>query len=83
MPRDAKRLRIISHCTYVLFCTGLGVGWGEVALFPHPPSRGSEGSRTSKGLLRRWEVWLPLLPEVGFAEALGRKIRTPPKVYWR
>lgn len=41
--------------------------------FPHKLGK----SRTSQALLRRWEVWLPLWPETGFAESQGGKVRTP------
>lgn len=57
-----------------------GVGRKVLCLYsPIPQDRGgAEGrSHTSRGLSIRWEVWLPLLPKVGFAETQGRKIRTP------
>lgn len=71
-------LRLILLCSKGIqsrpYFSALPCGGGEESGVPLPTSRHKlkkKKSRTSQGLLRRWEVWLPLLPEMGFAEAQG------------
>lgn len=69
-------LRLILLCSRGIqpraYFSALPCGSGEESGVPLPTScHKLKISRTSQGLLRRWEVWLPLLPETGFAEAQG------------
>lgn len=71
-------LRLILLCSKGIqsrpYFSVLPCGGGEESGVPLPTSRHKlkkKKSRTSQGLLRRWEVWLPLLPEMGFAGAQG------------